>query len=238
MIRPPFVNNQIYHIFNRGVEKRNIFTCEADYLRFLYNLLTLNTTETPPRNTNRVIKKQEIRDTLCKVEPCTGQGLVEILVFTLMPNHYHLMVRQLVDGGIVKFMQKIGTGYTMYFNTKNERVGSLFQGRFKAVLVEKDSHFLYLPHYIHLNPLELMPSTMQGSKSDNTEAQIKFLENYKWSSLQDYIGKENFSTIINKSFLMETFGGEDSYKKEMAGWVKNNKRKKFKQQDLGGVALD
>ena len=90
--------------------------------------------------------------------------IVEILAFVLMPNHFHLILQQKVDSGITKFMHKLGTGYTMYFNEKYSRVGHLFQGRFKAVLVEKDHHFLYLPHYIHLNPLDLM--NVRGSTSN------------------------------------------------------------------------
>ena len=81
--------------------------------------------------------------------------LDEILVFTLMPNHFHLLLRQKKTNGITKFMQKVCTGYAMYFNRKNERVGGLYQGRFKAVRVDRQEHFQYLSHYIHTNPLEL-----------------------------------------------------------------------------------
>ena len=82
--------------------------------------------------------------------------LVEILIFALMPNHFHLLLKQKRGGGIVKFMQKLGTGYTNYFNKKYKRVGGLFQGRFKAVLVSEEAHFIHLPFYIHTNPLDLI----------------------------------------------------------------------------------
>ncbi len=164
MIKPQFSNNQIYHIYNRGVEKRSVFMEDKDYLRFIHDLFEFNDTALvnpsnirfSSRHPSSVTSSQfnqflALRESNTKIK---RKLLVEILVFCLMPNHYHLMVRQLVDDGIVKFMQKLGTGYTNYFNLKNERVGSLFQGRFKAVLVNNESYFTHLLHYIHLNPLE------------------------------------------------------------------------------------
>jgi len=239
MKKPPFVNDQIYHIVNRGVEKRNIFMDDNDYLRFLYNLVVFNSTHTPDRNVDRDIKKQDILNKLMSnVSPFSENGelLVEILVFELMPNHFHLMVRQLVDGGIIKFMQKLGTGYTMYFNIKYERVGALFQGRFKAVLVEKDAHFLYLPYYIHTNSIDLI--SVQGSTSNRLNGwgeKMKFLENYKWSSFPDYIGKKNFPAVTQRDFLMETFGGENGHRKGMREWLKEENEYTG---DIKSISLD
>ncbi len=124
---------------------------------------------------------------------------MEILVFTLMPNHYHLMLRQISEDGIVKFMQKLGTGYTMYFNKKYDRVGSLSQGRFKAVHLTREEHLIHLPHYIHTNPY-------RGSTS------IYDLENYRWSSFPDYIGKKNFPAVTERCFLLDILGGEEKFR--------------------------
>jgi putative transposase len=139
--------------------------------------------------------------------------LVEILAFVLMPNHFHLILKQKKTDGIAKFMQKIGTGYTMYFNKKYERVGSLFQGKFKAVLIENEAHYIHLPSYIHLNPIELM--NYRGSTSIGVVEKMKFLENYQWSSYPDYIGKKNFPGLTSRNLYLDFFQGKDGCKREI-----------------------
>ena len=114
-------------------------------------------------------------------------------------------------------MQKLGTGYTNYFNKKYERVGSLFQGRFKAVLVNEEAHLIHLPFYIHTNPLDLIYGS---STSIDWKKQMNYLENYRWSSYLDYIGKKNFPSVTSREFLLEFFGGEEEYKKATGSWLK------------------
>ncbi len=144
-------NDQIYHIYNRGVDKRDVFMDNQDYLRFIHNLFEFNDRALISNNGYYFDSSNSNKMT----ERKPRQLLVNILIFTLMPNHFHLLVQQKEENGIIKFMQKLGTGYAMYFNKKYDRVGGLFQGRFKAVLVNKDSHFIHLPFYIHANPLDL-----------------------------------------------------------------------------------
>ncbi len=228
MHRPQFAGDKIYHIYNRGVEKRKIFLNDKDYLRFIHNLFEFND-ENPVINTdyyfNTFITKQ---DNLNKKR--TRKLLVDILVFVLMPNHFHFVLRQRKEGGIVKFMQKLGTGYTMYFNKKNNnRVGSLFQGRFKAVMLEKQAHFIHLPYYIHTNPLEL---TYRGSTSIDAARMMEFLENYRWSSFLDYIGIKNFPSITSRDFLSNFFSGENNYRKEMFKWLKDKDKHLKKMQTV------
>ena len=136
-----------------------------------------------------------------------------------MPNHYHLLVRQLTSNGIVRFMQKLGTGYTNYFNKKYERVGSLFQGKFKAVLLNEDSHFIHLPYYIHLNPLDLCAREWRNKRLENINYATNFLENYRWSSYLDYIGKKNFPSVTQRNFLMRFFKGPENYKVDTLKWL-------------------
>lgn len=219
-MKPPFVENQIYHIYNRGVEKRNIFLNDKDHFRFIHDLFELNN-EQKDSNIGHYFKDNQNT----KVEPSYFERkprklLVEILVFTLMPNHFHLLLKQKREKGIVRFMQKLGTGYTMYFNKRHNRVGGLFQGRFKAVLVEKEPHFLYLPHYIHLNPLELL--NYEGSTFVNWKRKMEFLEKYRWSSLLDYIGEKNFPSVISREFLLNNFGSEEKYRKELEDRLRGN----------------
>jgi putative transposase len=145
--------------------------------------------------------------------------LVEILLFTLMPNHFHLLLRQKAQHGIVRFMQKVGTGYTNYFNLKYKREGGLFQGRFKAVLIENNEQLQYIPQYIHLNPLKL---NYGSSTLIDWKNKFQLLENYRWSSLSDYIGKNNFPSLTQRDFLLNIFNGEKNYKKHLINCLKES----------------
>ena len=220
MQRPIFANDEIYHIYNRGVEKRNVFLNEKVYFRFILNLFEFNDIA-PAENTYyrnvyevgpRKIEKQR-------------ECLVEILAFCLMPNHYHFMMRQKVENGITEFMRKIGTGYTMYFNKKYERVGALFQGKFKAILIKEEAHFQYLPQYIHFNPLDLIAPEWREKEILDIEKTMQFLEQYRWSSHLDYLGKKNFPSITQRDFLLQCFGGQEQYKKDTFNMLKEMHKK-------------
>lgn len=197
-----FAVGETYHVFNRGVDKRDIFLDDRDYYRFVKSLYEFND-EQPAFNTYNQLKNWNMN---------TGQGsiplykidrqpLVDIFVFTLMSNHYHLMIRQIKPDGIVRFMQKLGTGYTMYFNKRYERAGSLFQGKFKAVHINTEAQFLYLPHYIHTNPL----ASYRGRTS------IEKLLEYRWSSFSAYAGKRGFDRVSSRRALLDMYGGVDGY---------------------------
>ncbi|MBI2056046.1 MAG: transposase [Candidatus Sungbacteria bacterium] len=205
-----FSDGEIYHICNRGVDKRLLFLDDQDYFRFIHNLYEFND-EKPATlfyYKQSALKSYEIRS---HSEP-TRKPVVDLLTFTLMPNHYHLLLTQKKDNGITDFMRKLGVGYAMYFNQKYNRSGTLFQGAFKAIRVIKESHFLHLPFYIHANPLDLKFPEWREQKIRNYKAAMKFLENYRWSSFPDYIGKMNFPSVTNKEFLLNFFGSTNSYK--------------------------
>lgn len=222
MKKPRFANNQIYHIYNRGVEKRKIFLDEKDYFRFIHDLFEFNDSN-PAINLFYYFNPQssEVQPHYFEKEQKPRKLLVEILAFVLMPNHFHLLLRQKKEGGIIKFMQKLG-GYTMYFNQRYERVGPLFQGRFKAVLIKDHSHLIHLPYYIHLNPMELIIQNWLNYRG-STSLVINFLEKYRWSSWPDYIGIKNFPSVTSREFLSNIFGGPEKYKKETIEWLKNRK---------------
>lgn len=231
MEKPKFVSdsNYIYHIYNRGVEKRKIFLDDTDYFRFIHDLFEFN--DIAPAGKFLTIGDR-ISDNAKK--PKKRELLVEILAFCLMPNHFHLLLRQLAENGIVKFMHKLGIGYTMYFNEKNERVGPLFQGRFKAVLIDNEAHFHYLPYYIHLNPLDLiMPDWKEGGVKDYRKVE-QFLSSYRWSSYLDYIGKKkNFPSVISEKFLSEIWGSPQYYKADMKKWLKD-----FSLEEISGEIME
>ncbi len=137
-----------------------------------------------------------------------------------MPNHFHLIVKQLVDGGITKFMHKLGTGYTLYFNQKYKRTGSLFEGKFKRIYIDKDEYLIHLSRYIHLNPIELIQHDWKKRGIKDWEKVNEFLKNYRWSSYPDYIGKKNFPSVIKKDFLMGYFDkSKEKYEKFVRNWI-------------------
>lgn len=211
-----FDNDHIYHIYNRGVEKRDIFLAPNDFRRFIVNLYEFNDIA-PALNFGRHLSLQPIE---VRLQSVRKRLLVEILAFCLMPNHYHLMLRQLAENGITMFMRKLGTGYTNYFNLKYKRVGPLFQGKFKTVLLEREQHFQHLPHYIHLNPLDLiMPEWREGHIKDIKKA-MNFLKTYRWSSMMDYLGTENFPTVTSRDFLTQCIGSPVDFKKRMEEWMR------------------
>ena len=221
MIRK-FITGEIYHVLNRGVEKRKIFLDDFDHFRFIHDLFEFNDKE-PALNSYYYHQSSEVRP-----RKIGGQHskqprklLVEILAFCLMPNHFHLLLRQKIDGGVSLFMQKLGTGYSMYFNQKYKRVGSLFQGRFKAVDIKNESHFIHIPYYIHLNPLDLITPEWRNRELKNFNEAINFLKKYRWSSYLDYIGQKNFPSVTQREFLLNFFGGSETYQKEMLRWLKD-----------------
>lgn len=170
-----------YHIYNRGSDKRAIFMDEKDCERFLECLKEFNT----DKNVNiRDLKEARATPTFKVGDSPTlkvgvvgvAKKLVEIFCYCLMPNHYHLILKELVENGISKFMQKLNTGYTKYFNKKYSRSGHLFEGKYKHKEIDADFYLTYLTGYIHLNPV--------------IAGLIKFPEQYKYSSYLDYLGKK------------------------------------------------
>ena len=214
MQKPHFVQERIYHIYNRGVEKRKVFLDKNDYYRFIHDLYELNDEE-PTYNS------AYYNSNLVEVKPRQDRKLlVDILAFVLMQNHFHLLLRQRKENGIARFMQKLGTGYTMYFNKRYERVGSLFQGSYKAVMPTEEAHFTYLLLYIHLNPIKIYRGRTSATSA---KGMISFLRNYRWSSFPDYIGKKNFPSVTSRKFFLEFFGGEKNIFTDTYDFIKDGK---------------
>lgn len=174
-----FANNEYFHVFNRGVDKRVIFQDRADYQRFLLGLREFNTMERIFHLKNFETKLQENK-----------QPLVEIVAYCLMPNHFHLLLKQVTDGGVSKFLHKLLIGYTQYFNKRYERSGVLFQGTFKAKHVQNNIYLLHLSRYIHLNCLELFEPNWKKIGINNLAETQSLLKNYEWSSYKYYVEQE------------------------------------------------
>ena len=213
---------EIYHIYNRGVEKRKIFSENHDYLRFIHDLFEFNDVEPAGKIYAYKQRKQYAEVGLPHMKQ-QRKFIVEILSFCLMPNHFHLLLHQLSDNGITEFMRKLGTGYTNYFNIKYERVGSLFQGKYKASHIVDDKHLLYLPYYIHLNPLDMIMPTWRDDEITDKNKAISFLETYRWSSYLDYIGKKNFPSVTQRDFIYNLYSDnmrKSDFRMLMIDWLK------------------
>lgn len=191
-----FAPGEYYHIYNRGTDKRKIFLKKYDYDRFLALLYLANSNE------HIDLKRQG--STLSEASSINkGKKLVEICAYCLMPNHFHLIVKEVDDNGISRFMQKLTTAYTMYFNKANNRSGSLFQGRFKAQHANEDNYLSYLISYIHLNPITLTDKSWKEKGIQDSKWAETFLDNYKYSSYLDYSRDQDRleSKILSKSSL-------------------------------------
>ncbi len=159
MRKTEFAIGEYYHIYNRGVDKREVFLDDADYHRFLISLVEFNCLEPIGSLYEKYLREKRCAvnaggsTSLMEVEPPrrSEKPLVEIIAYCLNPNHYHFILKQLEEDGIKKFMHRLGTSYSMYFNKKNKRSGALFQGRFKSVYVDSNEYLLYLAAYVNHN---------------------------------------------------------------------------------------
>ena len=206
-----FSIGEFYHLYNRGVEKREVFLEARDYERFMKLLYLSNGT-----------KPFVFRDIQNKIIDSIERGdpLVAIGAYCLMPNHFHILVREITEGGISMFMEKLTTGYSKYFNTKHRRVGALFQGRFKAEHADNDEYLKYLFAYIHLNPIKLIDPLWKESGIRNTKKAKSYLENYHYSSYRDYIEKDHpEARILSKEEFPKYFKTMDEFKDFTNDWL-------------------
>lgn len=240
MIKPELINGELYHIYNRGVEKRRIFENESDYYRFVFLLYECNDSS-PVLMRHRIAERRKrkvgIGETYANFNALAEKRkardcLVELVAFTLMPNHYHLIVRQVAPGGTSLFMKKLSNGYTGYFNGKHNRrgMGGLFQGAFRATHIESDKQLLHLAEYIFSNPAGIVDSDWKNGGIKNPKKTMEFLNNYRWSSYSDSIGKDNFPSVTQREFLWKVFGGlepefikgKNNIEKAVGAWVNRN----------------
>lgn len=211
---------ELIHVLNRGVDKRKIFMDDQDYYRFIHDLFEFNNENLSETTFHIFNKNNDVGRRNIKEERKPRKLIVNILAFCLMPNHYHLLVSPRVKNGISLFMKKINGGYTKYFNIKYKRSGALFQGKYKRIIIKNKAHFIHLPYYIHLNPLDLIAPEWREQELNNFTEAIKFLDSYRWSSHLDYLGKNNFSSITQRKFLLDFFRGREGYENSMKNWLK------------------
>lgn len=216
----------LFHVLNRGVDKRRIFLDDADRFRFVHGLALFNDTK-PAENSvyffsreTQTVESIDLRGRYRNEAPRKRKPIVDIHGWCLMGNHYHLFLTERIDGGLTKFLMKFNVGYAKYFNKRYERTGTLFEGRTKKVVITKDAHFLHILHYIHLNPLDFLKGATdwRNLRVSNHAAALKHLENYKWSSYRDYCELKNFPSILTKYLFADVFG---NYKRTIQAHLKD-----------------
>ena len=206
-------------MYNRGTEKRKIFQTPTDHERFLALLYLCNGT-----------KDVHIADLLPRGRTSWNlaellssereESLVDLCAYCLMPNHFHLLVREHTEKGISRFMQKLSTAYTMYFNTRYARTGALFQGKYRAEHAEEDRYLKYLLSYIHLNPIKLVEPKWKENGIANRKRSQAYLENYRWSSFLDYCGEERVeSRLVALGALPKYFDTPEDFKATVTEWL-------------------
>jgi len=207
------INDGLYHVFNRGTEKRTIFLAKRDYERFIVNLILFNTQQKPISNLSRYNPE-------LSYQKIPNDPLVKIHAFSLLPNHFHLILEQVVNNGIARFMHRIEMGYSHYFNKLHARNGNLFQGVYKMVHVNNDAYILYLPIYIHLNALELLNSERHWKEKGikNKTNAINFLKNYPWSSLNEYLNTSSIP-FIKRGILDDLYKNPTEWENALIDWL-------------------
>ena len=216
--RPQLVNKEIYHIVTRGVGDSVIFKDNNDYYRGIFSLYEFNDIKPVllrERRRARIRAKKSGREQFSAIRDI----LVEILAFWFMPNHIHLLLRQIKNGGITQFMRKFGAGYVAYFNKKYNRKGHLFQGRFRAVHIKTNEQLKNVFVYVHTQGISLIEPKWKEIGIKEPKKAVDFLENYKWSSYQDYLDKDNFPSVTERKFMLEIMGSGQKCKDFVKNWI-------------------
>lgn len=211
----PFAPGTIHHIYSRGVAKLPIYKEESDYWRFMQGLCLFNDVA----STSSIlwhIERSRSRLTMNVLKEYIQQSgkrnpLVRVLAYCAMGNHYHLLLEEIREGGITQFMRKLGTGYARYFNNKHDRVGVLFQSRFKNILVDDERYLQYLLVYINvLNPIGIVEPRWKEEGIQNIDEALTFVGKYQFSSHLDYLGKRG-SLILDKGILAGLLPTPEAY---------------------------
>ena len=204
-----FAPDEYYHVFNCGTLKSEIFLDDRDWIRFLFLVLYLQAGVTPQNISRQVsyfVKHLVFNIDDEDIEANLEERQVELVSFSLMPIHFHLVVKEAMDNGISKYLHRVSNAYAKYFNTKYKKSGHLFQGPFRAVHIAGNDQLLYASAYVHRNPREIK----EWRNCDHC---------YPWSSFQDYTQKNRWNNLLVRDLVLGQFDNGDDYKKWVIGSV-------------------
>ena len=216
-----FSLGEYYHVYNRGVDKRTIFLDSLDKDRFQKLLFLCNAS-----------KPVNFRDVQGIPYPLVDRGVQVVAVgaYCLMDNHFHILLKEIEEGGISKFMSKLSTAYSMYFNKKHGRTGALFENNFKAKHLNTDEYLKYILSYVHLNPVKLIIPDWREEGVKDVEKTKKFLLAYRYSSYLDYIGqnREDEKRLLNLKEFPGYFDENYTFEYFLDSWLN------YKDEDFEG----
>src|SRR3989344_1192149 len=230
--RPQLINDEVYHISSRTVGDTVVFKNTDDFYRGIFSIDEFNNSNPVSILRRRQERKSEKnkavrRPTSYSLEDKRDK-FVEILAFSFMPNHFHLIVKQLKDNGIVEFMKKVNGGYAKYYNEKYKRKGHLFN-KFYPVHVKNNEQLKTVFTYVHTKLISIIEPVWKEEGIENPKKVKEFLENNKRHSYPDYIGKKNFFSVTEREFLLEIMGGVEGCKENINNWIIHKKEvKNFK----------
>jgi len=195
----PFINGEYYHVYNRGVNRRKIFLKDRDYIRFLQCFEYYSFIKHRLRFSDYLSLSPQIKD---EYASNLTEKSIEIIGFALMPNHFHFLLKQTDEKGIMNFLRLFENSYTRYFNLKHGRIGHLFQGQFKSVHIETTEQLLHVSRYIHLNPL-----------TSGVVTTLSELEKYPWTSYPTYLNEiKSITELITTTPIFDEFQTIEKYR--------------------------
>lgn len=207
-----FAPGEYYHIYNRGNSKQKIFLDRKDYDRFLKLVFLCNSQE--DINFRDLLKSNDDVFSFDR-----GDALVDVGAFCLMPNHFHLLIKEKSDGNISLFMQKLATAYVMYFNKKYNRTGSLFEGKFKSEHIDSDQYLKYIFSYIYLNPVKIIDSKWKTMGISDKTSALNFCKQYKYSSFHEPGKNKVVEHIVNSNAFPKYFNSYQEQELEIFEWL-------------------
>lgn len=211
--KTPLKNKEIYHVFNRSVDRQPIFTDKRGCNRAITTIDYYRYSDPHWKLSYFISRGSEERQKLY-AELKSSKKNIEILSYCFKPNHYHLLVQQCNDGGISEFIGRFQNSFAKHFNTSHERKGPLFEGPFKVVQIETERQLLYVSRYIHLNPFT---ATIIRNIDD--------VKSYRWSSMPEYCNLERASVAdrVGKDLILSHFTNESAYQKFVLDYASHQK---------------
>jgi putative transposase len=214
-----FISGNFYHIYSRTALNVPEFKKKENANKLVQAFLLANSTNSGQafnylrndRNANLEKAQEIIKD---------GKKLVDILCYVIMPDHYHLLLRQLIENGITEFIRKCNTSIAKYINIKNDRTGSLFGSCFKSKYIDSNEYLLHLSLYIHLNPLDFIDNkNWRYNKLRNWRFKKEKLLNYPWSSLRKFLNEDYKDPILSGTEMISNqFSGSKEYELFLREW--------------------
>lgn len=226
MRKEKFVPEEYYHIYNRTIAQYSVFNNESNAKRLLQAFLFSNSTKSSEAfQILRDNKESSFKEALDVIK--RGEKLVDLLCYAIMPDHYHLLVKERKENGIINFVHKCDISISKYINIKTNRKGPLFESRFKSKHIAENDYLVHLSAYIHLNPLDVIKGKeWREHKLDNWSETRKPLLNFPWSSLKFFLGKENvndFNSIVSgQEIITDQFKNIAEYESHLKNWATNS----------------